>query len=192
MVSIDYKLKRSLAMTLKNDIKQVVLSEEDIQNIARRLGEQITEDYEGKTPVLIALLKGSIMFMSDLIKYIDTHLQIDFMDVSSYIGTKSSGEVKILKDLSTSVDGRHVLIVEDIVETGTTLNSIMGLIKSRNAESLEIVTLLDKPVNRKTEVDVKYIGTEIPDGFVVGYGLDFNEKYRNLPYIGLLKPEFYQ
>lgn len=179
-------------MTLKNDIKQVVLSEEDIQNIARRLGEQITEDYEGKTPVLIALLKGSIMFMSDLIKYIDTHLQIDFMDVSSYIGTKSSGEVKILKDLSTSVDGRHVLIVEDIVETGTTLNSIMGLIKSRNAESLEIVTLLDKPVNRKTEVDVKYIGTEIPDGFVVGYGLDFNEKYRNLPYIGLLKPEFYQ
>lgn len=179
-------------MTLKNDIKEVVLSEEDIQNIARRLGEQITEDYEGKTPVLIALLKGSIMFMSDLIKYIDTHLQIDFMDVSSYIGTKSSGEVKILKDLSTSVDGRHVLIVEDIVETGTTLNSIMGLIKSRNAESLEIVTLLDKPVNRKTEVDVKYIGTEIPDGFVVGYGLDFNEKYRNLPYIGLLKPELYQ
>jgi hypoxanthine phosphoribosyltransferase len=179
-------------MTLKNDIEEVVLSEEEIQDIARRLGEQITKDYEGKTPVLVALLKGSIMFMSDLIKNIDTHLQIDFMDVSSYIGTKSSGEVKILKDLSTSVDGRDVLIVEDIVETGTTLNSIMGLIKSRNANSLEIVTLLDKPVNRKTDVDVKYIGTEIPDGFVVGYGLDFNEKYRNLPYIGLLKPELYK
>lgn len=179
-------------MTLKNDVEEIVLTEEEIQDIARRLGEQITKDYEGKTPVLIGLLKGSIMFMADLIKHIDTHLQIDFMDVSSYIGTKSSGEVKILKDLSTSVDGRHVLIVEDIVETGTTLNSIMGLIKSRNAASLEIVTLLDKPVNRKTEVDVKYIGTEIPDGFVIGYGLDYDEKYRNLPYIGLLKPELYQ
>ncbi|MFD2831611.1 hypoxanthine phosphoribosyltransferase [Corticicoccus populi] len=179
-------------MTLKNDVEEIVLSEEQIQDIARELGKRITEDYEGKTPVLIGLLKGSIMFMADLIKHIDTHLQIDFMDVSSYIGTKSSGEVKILKDLSTSVDGRHVLIVEDIVETGTTLNSIMGLIKSRNAASLEIVTLLDKPVNRKTEVDVKYIGTEIPDGFVIGYGLDYDEKYRNLPYIGLLKPELYQ
>lgn len=179
-------------MTLRNDIEDIVLSEEEIQNIARNLGKKLTEDYDGKTPVLIALLKGSIMFMSDLIKYIDTHLQIDFMDVSSYIGTKSSGEVKILKDLSTSVDGRHVLIVEDIVETGTTLNSIMGLINSRNAESLEVVTLLDKPMNRKTDVNVKYIGTEIPDGFVVGYGLDFNERYRNLPYIGLLKPDLYQ
>ncbi|WP_411842991.1 hypoxanthine phosphoribosyltransferase [Salinicoccus sp. HZC-1] len=179
-------------MSIKNDISEVVLSEEEIQAIAKRLGERITEDYEGKTPILVGLLKGSIMFMSDLIKYIDTHLEIDFMDVSSYVGTKSSGEVKILKDLSNSVEGRHILIVEDIIETGATLNSIVDLIEYRNAESLEIVTLLDKPVNRKLHVDVKYAGTEILDGFVVGYGLDFDEKYRNLPYIGLLKPELYQ
>ncbi len=178
-------------MSLKNDISEVVLSEEDIDRIVTDLGETIKKDYEGKTPILVGLLKGSVLFMGDLIKKIDTHLEIDFMDVSSYVGTKSTGEVQILKDLSGSVDGRHILIVEDIIETGTTLNSIINLIKSRNAASIEIVTLLDKPVNRKLHVDVKYIGTEIPDGFVVGYGLDFDEKYRNLPYIGLLKPELY-
>jgi len=178
-------------MSLKNDISEIVLSEEDIERIVTHLGETITKDYEGKTPIMVGLLKGSVLFMGDLIKKIDTHLEIDFMDVSSYVGTKSTGEVQILKDLSGSVDGRHVLIVEDIIETGTTLNSIIDLIKYRNAASIEIVTLLDKPVNRKLHVDVKYIGTEIPDGFVVGYGLDFDEKYRNLPYIGLLKPEFY-
>lgn len=178
-------------MSLNNDISEVVLSEEDIDRIVTDLGETIKKDYEGKTPILVGLLKGSVLFMGDLIKKIDTHLEIDFMDVSSYVGTKSTGEVQILKDLSGSVDGRHILIVEDIIETGTTLNSIINLIKSRNAASIEIVTLLDKPVNRKLHVDVKYIGTEIPDGFVVGYGLDFDEKYRNLPYIGLLKPELY-
>ena len=178
-------------MSLRNDISEIVLSEEDIEQIVTHLGETITKDYEGKTPIMVGLLKGSVLFMGDLIKKIDTHLEIDFMDVSSYVGTKSTGEVQILKDLSGSVDGRHVLIVEDIIETGTTLNSIIDLIKYRNAASIEIVTLLDKPVNRKLHVDVKYIGTEIPDGFVVGYGLDFDEKYRNLPYIGLLKPEFY-
>lgn len=179
-------------MTIHNDISEIVLSEEDIQNITKRLGRQITEDYEGKTPIFVGLLKGSVMFMADLTKDIDTYLEIDFMDVSSYIGRKSSGEVQILKDLSSSVDGRHVIIVEDIIETGTTLNSIVDLIAYRNAASLEIVTLLDKPINRKLHVDVKYVGSEIPDGFVVGYGLDFDEKYRNLPYIGLLKPELYQ
>lgn len=178
-------------MSLNNDISEVVLSEEDIDRIVTDLGETIRKDYEGKTPILVGLLKGSVLFMGDLIKKIDTHLEMDFMDVSSYVGTKSTGEVQILKDLSGSVDGRHILIVEDIIETGTTLNSIINLIKSRNAASIEIVTLLDKPVNRKLHVDVKYIGTEIPDGFVVGYGLDFQERYRNLPYIGLLKPEFY-
>ncbi|WP_026366242.1 hypoxanthine phosphoribosyltransferase [Salinicoccus albus] len=177
---------------MHNDISEIVLSKTDIQDITKRLGRQITEDYTGKTPIFVGLLKGSVMFMADLIKDVDTHLEIDFMDVSSYIGRKSSGEVQILKDLSSSVDGRHVIIVEDIIETGTTLNSIVDLIAYRNAASLEIVTLLDKPVNRKLHVDVKYVGTEIPDGFVVGYGLDFDEKYRNLPYIGLLKPEFYE
>lgn len=178
-------------MSLNNDISEVVLSEEDIDRIVTDLGETIRKDYEGKTPILVGLLKGSVLFMGDLIKKIDAHLEIDFMDVSSYVGTKSTGEVQILKDLSGSVDGRHILIVEDIIETGTTLNSIINLIQSRNAASIEIVTLLDKPVNRKLHVDVKYIGTEIPDGFVVGYGLDFDERYRNLPYIGLLKPEYY-
>lgn len=179
-------------MTIQNDISEIVLSVEDIEAINARLGERITKDYEGKAPVLVGLLKGSIMFMADLIKHIDTHIEIDFMDVSSYVGTKSTGEVKILKDLSTSIEGRHILIVEDIVETGTTLNSIIEFLNYRKAGSIEIVTLLDKPVpERNLNVHVKYIGTKIPDGFVVGYGLDFQQQYRNLPYIGLLKPEFY-
>ncbi len=179
-------------MTIQNDISEIVLSVEDIEAINQDLGARITKDYDGKTPVLVGLLKGSIMFMADLIKHIDTHMEIDFMDVSSYVGTKSTGEVKILKDLSTSVEGRHIIIVEDIVETGTTLNSIIEFLTYRKAASIEIVTLLDKPVpKRKLDVDVKYIGTKIPDGFVVGYGLDFDQQYRNLPYIGLLKPEFY-
>ena len=132
------------------------------------------------------------MFMTDLIKNIDTHIEIDFMDVSSYVGTQSSGEVKILKDLSSSIEGRHIIIVEDIVETGNTLNSIIDFLQYRKAASVEVCTLLDKPVPSRTlDVEVKYIGTKIPDGFVVGYGLDFNEFYRNLPYIGLLKPELY-
>nr|WP_235678971.1 hypoxanthine phosphoribosyltransferase [Jeotgalicoccus sp. ATCC 8456] len=177
---------------MKNDISEIVLSESDIDAINKRLGEKITKDYEGKTPIMVGLLKGSIMFMADLIKHVDTHMEIDFMDVSSYVGTKSTGEVKILKDLSTSVEGRHILIVEDIVETGTTLNSIIEFLQYRKVASIEIVTLLDKPVEeRKLDVNVKYVGTEIPDGFVVGYGLDFDQKYRNLPYIGLLKSEFY-
>lgn len=179
-------------MTLRNDINEIVISEEEITAITKGLARRITEDYKGKYPLLVGLLKGSIMFMGDLIKHLDMHLEIDFMDVSSYSGTKSSGEVKIIKDLNQSVEGRHIIFVEDIIDTGTTLNAIIDLIEYRKAASVEIVTLLDKPANRKVNVDVKYIGTEIPDGFVVGYGLDFDEKYRNLPYIGLLKPEIYQ
>ena len=179
-------------MTLRNDISEIVISEEEIISITKSLAGRITEDYRDKNPLLVGLLKGSIMFMGDLIKHLDMHLEIDFMDVSSYVGTKSTGEVKILKDLSTSVEGRHIIIVEDIVETGTTLNSIIEFLTYRKAASIEIVTLLDKPVpERKLDVEVKYIGTKIPDGFVVGYGLDFDQQYRNLPYIGLLKPEFY-
>ena len=177
---------------MRDDLKDILLSEEDIHQICEELGKKITEEYKGKPLVCIGILKGSVMFMADLIKHIDTHMEIDFMDVSSYVGTKSTGEVKILKDLSTSVEGRHIIIVEDIVETGTTLNSIIEFLTYRKAASIEIVTLLDKPVpERKLNVEVKYIGTKIPDGFVVGYGLDFDQQYRNLPYIGLLKPEFY-
>lgn len=179
-------------MSLHNDIDNVILSESEIQKITKQLAESITADYKGKNPLLVGLLKGSIMFMGDLIKSIDTHLEIDFMDVSSYSGTRSTGDVKIIKDLNNSVEGRHILFVEDIIDTGLTLNAIVDLIQYRKAASVEIVTLLDKPANRKIDVDVKYVGTEIPDGFVVGYGLDFNENYRNLPYIGILKPEIYE
>lgn len=173
-------------------MKELLLSEQDIQDLCHQLGEQITKDYQGKDLLCIGILKGSVLFMTDLIKRIDLPLAIDFMDVSSYHGgTESTGEVQILKDLSTSIENKDVLIVEDILETGTTLKSITELLKSRRVNSLEIVTLLDKPNRRKAEIEAKYVGKKIPDAFVIGYGLDYQEKYRNLPYIGTLKPEIY-
>jgi len=178
--------------TMHEDLKEVLLSEDDIQEICRDLGAKLTADYQGKPLVCIGILKGSVMFMADLIKRIDTHLAIDFMDVSSYHGgTESTGEVKILKDLSSSIEGKDVVILEDILETGTTLKSITELLESRRVNSLEIVTLLDKPNRRKANIEAKYVGKKIPDEFVVGYGLDYGEHYRNLPYIGTLKPEVY-
>lgn len=177
---------------MHEDLKEVLLSEDDIQEICRDLGAKLTADYQGKPLVCIGILKGSVMFMADLIKRIDTHLAIDFMDVSSYHGgTESTGEVKILKDLSSSIEGKDVVILEDILETGTTLKSITELLQSRKVKSLEIVTLLDKPNRRKADIEAKYVGKKIPDEFVVGYGLDYGELYRNLPYIGTLKPEVY-
>ena len=178
--------------TMHEDLKEVLLSEDDIQEICRYLGAKLTADYQWKPLVCIGILKGSVMFMADLIKRIDTHLAIDFMDVSSYHGgTESTGEVKILKDLSSSIEGKDVVILEDILETGTTLKSITELLESRRVNSLEIVTLLDKPNRRKANIEAKYVGKKIPDEFVVGYGLDYGEHYRNLPYIGTLKPEVY-
>lgn len=177
---------------MHNDLKEVLLTEEDIQNICKELGEQLIKDYQGKPLVCVGILKGSAMFMSDLIKRIDTHLSIDFMDVSSYHGgTESTGEVQIIKDLGSSIENKDVLIIEDILETGTTLKSITELLQSRKVNSLEIVTLLDKPNRRKADIEAKYVGKKIPDEFVVGYGLDYRELYRNLPYIGTLKPEVY-
>lgn len=177
---------------MENDMKELLLSEQDIQDLCHQLGEQITKDYQGKDLLCIGILKGSVLFMTDLIKRIDLPLAIDFMDVSSYHGgTESTEEVQILKDLSTSIENKDVLIVEDILETGTTLKSITELLKSRRVNSLEIVTLLDKPNRRKAEIEAKYVGKKIPDAFVIGYGLDYQEKYRNLPYIGTLKPEIY-
>lgn len=177
---------------MHNDIKSTVLTSEQIQNTCKRLGSEITKDYAGKTPLCIGILKGSILFMADLIKNIDTHVELEFMDVSSYHGgTESTGEVKILKDLDVSVEGRDLIIIEDILETGTTLNAIVDLLKYRKANSIEIVTLLDKPMRRKVDIEAKYVGEKIPDEFVVGYGLDYQEQYRNLPYIGLLKEEVY-
>ncbi len=177
---------------MKNDLKEILLTEDDIQAICETLGRKITEDYKGKDLFCVGILKGSVLFMTDLIKRIDVPLAIDFMDVSSYHGgTESTGEVQILKDLGSSIENKDVLIIEDILETGTTLKSITELLASRRVKSLEIVTLLDKPNRRKAEIEAQYVGKKIPDEFVVGYGLDYQEKYRNLPYIGTLKQEVY-
>ena len=177
---------------MKHDIKEILISEEQIQAKVKDLGQLLTEEYEGRFPLVIGVLKGAMPFMSDLIKRIDTYLEMDFMDVSSY-GKEmvSSGEVKILKDLDTSVEGRVILILEDIIDSGLTLSYLVELFKYRKAKSIRIVTLLDKPTGRKADIKADYVGFEVPDAFVVGYGLDYQEKYRNLPYIGVLKPEVY-
>ncbi len=178
---------------MKNDIKNILISEESIQNKVRELGSIITEDYKDKNLLLLGILKGSLMFMSDIMKFIDTYLEIEFIGVSSYGSSiKSSGHVKITKDLDTSVEGKDILIVEDIIETGITLNYIREYLKGKGARSVEIVTLLDKPSGRKIEISAKYKGFHVGNEFVVGYGLDYAEKYRNLPYIGVLKESMYK
>jgi hypoxanthine phosphoribosyltransferase len=175
-----------------NDIKEVLITEEQIINRCKELGETITKDYENKNPLLVGLLKGSIPFIGDIAKFIDTPVQIDYMDVSSYHGTtESSGSVKILSDLDSTVNGRHVLIVEDIVDTGRTLKYVHELLVHRGAESVKVVTMLDKPEGRVVEFVPEYIGFTIPNKFVVGYGLDYDEYYRNLSYVGILKEEVY-
>lgn len=178
---------------MHKDIEKILFDRETISNRVKDLAKEITEDYKGRDLVCICLLKGGVLFLTDLIKEIDLDLEIDFMDVSSYgASTVSSGEVRILKDLDASVKDRDLLIVEDIIDTGITLSKVVELLKSRQSRSIEIVSFLNKPDRRKIDMDVKYIGYEIPDYFVVGYGLDFNEKYRNLPYIGYLKEELYK
>jgi hypoxanthine phosphoribosyltransferase len=177
---------------MKNDIEKVLISEEEIQKKVRELGAQLTEDYNDRFPLAIGVLKGSMLFMGDLLKRIDTHIEMDFMDVSSYGNSMvSTGEVKIIKDLNTSVEGRDILIIEDIIDTGLTLSYLVELFHYRKAKSVKIATLLDKPTGRKGNIQADYVGFIIPDAFVVGYGLDYAEKYRNLPYIGVLKPEVY-
>ncbi len=180
-------------MGLRNDIEEVLVSEEEIQAKVKELGEQLTIDYKDKFPLAVGVLKGAMPFMADLLKRVDAHLEMDFMDVSSY-GTAqvSSGEVKIIKDLNTSVEGRDILIVEDIIDSGLTLSYLVELFRYRKAKSIKIVTLLDKPTGRKADIQADYVGFIVPDAFVVGYGLDYIEKYRNLPYVGVLKPEVYQ
>ncbi|WP_174734832.1 hypoxanthine phosphoribosyltransferase [Mesobacillus harenae] len=177
---------------MKNDIEKILYTEEAIQAQVKVLAGQLTEKYKDSFPLAIGVLKGAMPFMGDLLKRIDTYLEMDFMDVSSYGGTTvSSGEVKILKDLDTSVEGRDILIVEDIIDTGLTLSYLVELFRYRKAKSITIVTLLDKPSGRKADLQADYVGFIVPDEFVVGYGLDYAEKYRNLPYIGVLKPEVY-
>ncbi|WCK54642.1 hypoxanthine phosphoribosyltransferase [Aneurinibacillus sp. Ricciae_BoGa-3] len=177
---------------MENDIKEVLFSEDEIQVKVRELGRILSAEYKGKNPLVICVLRGAALFMTDLIRRIDIPLEIDFMAVSSYgASTKSSGVVRIMKDLDTSVEGRDVLIVEDIIDSGLTLSYLIDVIDRRNASSVKVVTLLDKPARRTVDLSPDYCGFQIPDAFVVGYGLDYAEKYRNLPYIGILKPEIY-
>ncbi len=177
---------------LEKDIERVLVSSAEISAICKRLGAEITRDYQGKRPIIVGLLKGCMPFMAELIQSIDLYCEIELMGVSSYHGgIQSSSDVKITKDLEVSVHGRDILLAEDIVDTGKTLDVIVKLLLHRGAQSVEVVTLLDKPAGRVVEFTPKYIGTTIPKEFVVGFGLDYNEYYRNLPYVGILKPEVY-
>jgi len=167
---------------------EVLLSEQQIQSRIKELGAEITRDYAGRNPLLIGVLKGACFFMSDLLRSIDTRLGIEFMAISSYgSSTRTSGEVRILKDLDVPVEGRDLIVIEDIVDTGLTLSYLMANLKSRGAASVKLVALLDKHARREREVEIDYLGFKIPDHFVVGYGLDFAERYRNLPFIAVLK-----
>ncbi len=179
---------------MENDIKKVLYPEDVIKSRLEELGEALSNDYAGKNPLVLCVLKGASIFIADIVRHMAVSLQMDFMAVSSYEGTSSTGEVRIVKDLEASVEGRDILIVEDIVDTGLTLSYLVNQLKSRNPASVNICALLLKKKNDPSTqrmVDVKYVGFECPDEFVVGYGLDFNEKYRNLPYIGVLKEEMY-
>lgn len=176
-----------------NDIERVLIPEEKLVKIVKGLGEKISRDYAGKEPILVSILKGSVVFMADLMRAIDIKCEIDFMSVSSYgAGVKTSGVVKIIKDLDRSIEGRHLLIVEDILDSGMTLSYILDLLSARKPASIKICTLFDKPARRQVDVLADYSGAEVPDEFIVGYGLDYNEFYRNLPFIGVLKPSVYE
>lgn len=176
-----------------NDISEILISEEELCEIVTRLGKEISEDYKDKNLMLISVLKGSVVFMADLMRAIKIPCKIDFMAVSSYgSGTKTSGVVKIIKDLTEPIEGADVLIVEDILDSGVTLSYLKKLLIARNPKSIKICTLLDKPERRKSDIFADYVGSSIPDEFAVGYGLDYDEKYRNLPFIGSLKPSVYQ
>lgn len=178
---------------LYQDLSRVLVTKDEIQQSVAKLGQQITRDYAGKAPLCIGILKGAIVFFSDLIREIDLPLSIDFMAVSSYgAATKSSGVVKVLKDLDRDITGMDVLIIEDIVDSGVTLNYLKGYLMTRGAASIRIATLLDKPARRRVDLKADYSCFQIPDEFVVGYGLDYNETYRNLPDIGVLAPKIYE
>ena len=177
---------------MRNDIQEVLFSEQQLADKVAELGARISADYEGKNPLVVSVLKGSYVFMADLTRKITIPCNVDFMAVSSYgAGTKTTGEVQIIKDIGSKIDGRHLIIVEDILDSGVTLSFLMKILKARGAASIRLCTLLSKPERRKVDVPVDYLGFEIPDAFVVGYGLDYAEKYRKLPYIGILKPSVY-
>ena len=178
---------------MHQDLKKIMVSEDQIVAKCKELGARISQDYRtlGEVPLLVAVLKGSVPFLAELIKHIDLDIEFDFMDVSSYEGTESIGDVRIIKDLDRSIKGTRILLVEDIVDTGRTIKEVTRLLLNKGATEVKIVSLLDKPSRRVIEITADYIGFEIPNEFVVGFGLDFDEKYRNLPYVGVLKDEFY-
>lgn len=177
---------------MREHIKEVLFSETQIVEKVKELATQISEDYKDKNLVVVGVLKGSVVFTAELIKYITVPCELDFMAVSSYGNSaETSGIVRILKDLDSDIEGKDILIVEDIVDTGLTLNYLLKILRDRKAKSIEIVSLLNKPARRKADIDVKYHGFEVPDEFIVGFGIDYAEKYRNLPFIGILKREVY-
>jgi hypoxanthine phosphoribosyltransferase len=177
---------------MQNDVDEVMITEDRIRQKTAELGRKLTEDYGGKNPLLICVLKGGLMFLADLMREIQIPVEIDFMAVSSYgDATESSGVVRILMDLDRNIRGRHVLIVEDIIDTGRTLTYIMENLRTRGPASIKVCTLLNKPARRVLDIPIDYVGFEIPDRFVIGYGLDYGETYRNLPFVGVLKPELY-
>lgn len=176
---------------MEKDIEYVLISEEEIHEKVAEVGKKITEDFSGKEPVFIGVLKGCFIFMADLMREVKVNCSVDFMAVSSYQGTNSTGAVKINKDLSADIRGKDVIIVEDILDSGVTLNYLKQYLQMREPASISIVTLMDKPARRKAPVYADYSCFEVPDAFVVGYGLDYDEKYRNIPYIGVLKKEIY-
>lgn len=185
--------KMKVSEHIWDDIESTMISREQLREAVRRIGSEITRDYKGKEPVCVCILKGASLFFTDLIREIDLPLSIDFMAISSYgASTQTSGVVRILKDLDHNIEGKDVIIVEDIVDSGLTLSYIKQALEHRGASSIRIVTLLDKPERRKVDLTVDYKGFVIPNAFVVGYGLDFAEKYRNLPEIGVLKPHVYE
>ena len=178
-------------MGVEKDIERVLISAEELEAHVAEIGAQISREFEGKDPIFIGVLKGCFIFMADLMRHVTINCSMDFMAVSTYSGTTSTGAVKINKDLSEDIEGRHIIIVEDILDSGATLNYLKNFLMVRRPASISIATLMDKPARRKADVYADYSCFEIPDAFVVGYGLDYNERYRNLPYIGVLKSEIY-
>ena len=179
---------------MEKDILEVLLTQEQIQERICQLGEELTKEYEGKNPIVVGVLKGVVVFYADMIRQIKTHCQMDFMWISSYQGTTTTDAMVVKRDISADIEGRHVLILEDIFDTGNSLSFVRDHLLSKKPASLKICTLLDKPSRRKPGITLKadYVGFEVPNAFVVGYGLDYNEHYRNLPYVGILKPEAYE
>ena len=178
---------------IHNDIERVIYNEDEIRAIVKRMGEEITVDYADKNPLLIAVLRGAVVFTADLMRAVECPISLDFMAVSSYgAGVKSSGNVRIVKDLDTRITGRHVIIAEDILDSGLTLSHLIEMLSARGPASIEVAAFSVKDVEGKTHaVTPRYVGCHVPDAFVVGYGLDFAERYRNLPFVGILKPEVY-